>query len=104
MPDFVIAYHGGTKPETQEAGAAAMERWKVWVADLGDAVVNPGTPLGPSKSVTTDGVSDGGGPTALTGFSIVTAADMDAALVIANKCPFLEMGTIEVAQIMTFDS
>ncbi len=100
MPNYVLAYHGGKKPETPEEGAKHMARWKDWLAGLGDAVVNPGTPLGKSKTVSTDGVTDDGGPNPLGGFTIVTADDMDAALEMAKACPFVEMGTIEVAQVM----
>ncbi len=45
MPNFVFAYHGGKKPESAEEGAKLMAKWKTWVGGLGDAVVNPGTPL-----------------------------------------------------------
>ena len=100
MPDYVLAYHGGKKPESPEAGAEQMARWKAWIGGLGDAVVNPGTPLGMSKTVSSAGVADGGGPNPLTGFSIVTADSMEAALEMARACPFLEVGTIEVAQVM----
>ncbi len=100
MSDYIFAYHGGKKPESPEAGAEQMERWKAWVADLGDAMVNPGTPLGMSKTVSADGVEDNGGPNPLAGFSVVRADSMDAALEMAKSCPFLEMGTIEVAQMM----
>jgi hypothetical protein len=34
------------------------------------------------------------------GFMMVEAADMDAAIAIAQACPFLEMGTMRVAQTM----
>ena len=64
MPKFIIAYHGGNKPKTKEAGAAQMAKWKAWVDDLGDACVNPGTPLGQSRIVSAVGVSNDGGPTA----------------------------------------
>ena len=86
MPDYIIAYHGGKKPESPEEGAKHMAKWKAWVGGLGDAVVNPGTPLGMSKTVSADGVSDGGGPNALTGFSVVKADSMDAALVAIATC------------------
>jgi len=100
MPNFVFAYHGGKKPENPEEGAELMARWKAWLADLGDAVVNPGTPLGMSKTVSSSGVSDDGGSNPLAGFSIVNADSMDAALEMAKACPFVEMGTIEVAEAM----
>lgn len=100
MPNYIFAYHGGKKPETPEAGAKQMAAWKAWIADLGDAMVNPGTPVGLSKTVAADGVTDGGGPNPLAGFSVVTAETMDAALEMAKSCPFLDMGTIEVAEMM----
>ena len=92
MPNYIIAYRGGTKPESPEAGADQMAKWKVWIGGLGDAVVNPGTPLGKSKLVSSAGVSDDAGSSALTGFSIVKADDMDAALEMARACPFLDCG------------
>ena len=101
MPNYIIAYHGGNKPESPEEGAKHMAKWKAWVEGLGDAVVNPGTPLGKSKTVSSSGVTDDGGPNPLSGFSMVKADSMDAALEMAKACPFLETGgTLEVAEVM----
>ncbi len=101
MPDYIIAYHGGKKPESPEEGAKHMAKWKAWIGGLGDTVVNPGTPLGKSKTVSSAGVSDDGGSNPMSGFSIVKADSMDAALEIAKEDPFLELGgTIEVAEAM----
>ena len=100
MPNYVFAYHGGKKPESPEAGAKQMAKWKAWLGGLGDAVVNPGTPLGMSKTVSAAGVSDDGGSNPLAGFSIVQADGMEAALEMAKACPFVEIGTIEVAEAM----
>lgn len=100
MPNYIIAYHGGKKPDSPEEGARLMAKWKSWVADLGDAVVDPGTPLGKSKTVSSDGVSDDGGSNPLMGFSVVKAESLDAALEIAKACPHLEIGTLEVAEVM----
>ena len=98
MAEYVLAYHGGRQPESPEAGAAQMAKWKAWLAGLGDAVVNPGTPLGPSRMVSADGVAEGG-PDRLNGFSIVKADSLEAAVDMAKACPFLEMGSIEVAEV-----
>ena len=81
----------------------APHKWKAWIGDLGDAVVNPGTPLGESKFVSSSGVSDDGESEALNGFSIVEVESMDAALDMAKNCPFLEMGTLEVAEVMNMN-
>jgi hypothetical protein len=99
MPNYIFAYHGGKKPESPEAGAKNMAKWKAWVVGLGDAAVNPGTPLGMSKTVSSSGVSDDGGSNPLSGFSIVKADSMDATFEMAKECPFLELGTIEVAEV-----
>ncbi len=101
MSNYVFAYHGGKRPESPEEGAKHMAKWKAWIGGLGDAVVNPGTPLGKSKTVSSAGVSDDGGSNPMSGFSIVKADSMDAALEMAKECPLLEIGgTLEVAEVM----
>jgi len=52
-----------------------------------------------SKTVSSDGVSADGGSNPLLGFSIVKADSIDAALGMAKGCPFLEFGTLEVAEV-----
>lgn len=100
MPQFIFAYHGGQKPDSPEEGAKMMARWAAWIDDLGDAMVNPGNPVGKSKTVSAGGVADDGGSNPLAGFSIVQADDIGAAITMAKACPFVEMGSIEVAEIM----
>lgn len=77
-----------------------MSRWKAWVSGLGDALVNPGVPVGQSKTVSASGVTDGGGPNPLSGFSIVRAENIDAATALTRGCPHLDIGTIEVAEAL----
>lgn len=101
MPDYIIAYKGGNPPATKEEGAAHMTKWQKWIVDLGDDAVNPGTPLGKSRIVSAGGVSIDGGDNPMSGFSVVRAEDMEAALEIAKACPFLSTGgTLEVAEMM----
>jgi YCII-related domain len=100
MPKYIMAYHGGSKFDSPDEGNKHRARFGAWIGGLGDAVVNPGTPLGPAKTVSSSGVSDCGGPNRLTGFSIVKADSLDAAVALARQCPFLEIGTIEVAEAM----
>lgn len=54
----MIAYYGGNQPNSHEEGMAQMEKWKSWVARLGDKVINHGTPLPSSKLVTLTSVAD----------------------------------------------
>ncbi len=100
MPNYIFAYHESKKPASPEEGAALMAKWKDWVSDLGDTMVNPGTPVGMSKTVSADGVTNDGGATPLMGFSVVQANDINAAITIAKTCPHLEIGTIKVAEML----
>jgi hypothetical protein len=100
MANYILAYRGGRKPATLEEGAAGMAKWKTWLGDLGDDVVIPGQPLGKSMIVSASGVSDDAGPTPLTGYTVVRADSLDAALEMAKSCPFLDMGDLEVAEMI----
>ncbi len=101
MPNFMLAYHGGNKPGSQEEGMAQMEKWSAWVKGLGETIVNPGTPLPVSKVVTSDRVEDDTGPNSMKGFAVVKADSMAAAVDIARSDPFLENGgTIRVSEMM----
>ena len=97
---FLFAYHGGEIPESPEEGAKHMAKFEAWVGGLGDAVVNPGHPLGKSKTVSSGGVSDDGGSNSLVGFAILKADSMDAALELAIGYPHRETGTVDVVEMM----
>ena len=101
MPEFMFTYHGGRKPETPEDGAEGMAKWKAWAAGLGAALINPGTPVGITKVLTADGVSDARPQNPIMGFSIIEAVDMDAAVELLKDCPHFEMGgTLEISEMM----
>jgi hypothetical protein len=84
---FVLVYQGGAMAETPEAQEAAMAAWGAWFGSLGSAVVDGGAPFGASAAV-----GGGGSQTGLTGYSILEAADLDAAAGLAGGCPILADG------------
>lgn len=101
MPKYVFAYHGGGRPPQSPADqAAVMAAWGAWFGTLGDAVVDGGAPVGASKTVKSDGsTSDGGGANPLSGYSVISATDLNAAVSLAKGCPLLAAGgTVEVAE------
>lgn len=101
MPNYLLAYHGGKMPESPEEGAEHMAKWEAWATSLGDSLVNRGTPLGQSKSVSSSGVTDGGGTDPLLGYSILKADNIDAAVKIVEKSPHVNYGgTMVVAEMM----
>jgi hypothetical protein len=100
MPKYVLAYHGGRRPETPAEQAQVMDAWIAWFGNLGDAVVEVGNPTGAAKTVSADGsITDGGGANPLNGYSVLTATDLDAAVGLAKGCPILSAGgSVEVAE------
>lgn len=88
MGNYLYAYRGGSgMAETDEARQAAMAAWGAWFGQLGDAIVDPGNPFGPSTSV-----GDGAPATALTGYTVIKADSLDAASALAAGCPVLAGG------------
>ncbi len=104
MAKYLLAYHGGGMPETEEALAASMAAWGAWMGGLGQALVDPGNPVGATTTVAADrSTSDGGGANPVTGYSIVEADSMASALDLARSCPILDDGgTVELCE--TFDA
>jgi len=100
MPKYVLAYHGGSRAESPAEQAKVMDAWIAWFGTLGDAVVDGGNPTGASKTVKPDGSAvDGGGANPITGYSLISATDLDAAVSLAKGCPiFASGGTVEVAE------
>lgn len=101
MTQFIFTYHGGRKPESPEEGQKSMEEWLAWAANLGSALINPGTPVGFTKVLTGNGVSSNPSPHPIMGFSIIEAASMDSALTLLKDCPHFKYGgTLEVSEMM----
>ena len=98
MANYVLVYKGGDPPSGTEAeSAAVMQAWVGWFSALGAAVVDAGNPFGPSAAVAPDGTVSDGGPSGLTGYSVVTADSLAAAVELAKGCPHLRAnGTVEV--------
>ena len=101
MPNFLLAYHGGGGMAQDEAVRnKLMADWGKWFQDLGPALVDGGNPVMRAKTISSKGaISDGGGQNAVSGYSVIKADNLDAAVTLAKGCPVLAGGgTIEVAE------
>ena len=100
MPKFVFAYHGGKMPETEEEAARVMAEWMDWFDGLGDAVVDGGNPVGPSSTLHSDGsITCDGGSNPLSGYSLISAGNIEKATEIARGCPILRAeGSVVIAE------
>jgi hypothetical protein len=104
VTDYVFVYSGGSMPETEEEQAAVMKAWNEWFGEIGGALKDGGNPFTPAaKTVKSNGsVSDGASGTPLSGYSIVQADSLDAAVAIAKKSPVL-MGGADITVYETFE-
>jgi hypothetical protein len=46
VPKFLVTYHGADAPAPEEA-RQAMAAFMAWAASVGEALADPGAPLGP---------------------------------------------------------
>jgi hypothetical protein len=99
MANFVLIYHGGRMPEGEAEGKAVMDAWTAWFGRLGDALVDGGNPVSNVRTISPSGSVSEGAPNATSGYSIIKADSLDAAVALAKGCPVLQGGaSIEVAE------
>jgi hypothetical protein len=86
MGKYVLAFKGGSIPESEEEQKQVMDEWMAWFGGLGDSVVDMGNPFGAQAAV------GGGATSGLTGYTIINADSLDDALSKAQSCPILNGG------------
>jgi hypothetical protein len=101
MAKYLVLYHSDTSAEEQiqqsdEEAQAEMQEWGVWAGKVGGALIDMGTPLGNARSVSSEGASSSSAT--VGGYSIVEAADADAAAALMVGHPHLKTGSIEVLE------
>ncbi len=101
MPQYMISYLGGDKPSSPEEGKQHMAKYRAWLSSLGDSAVSPANPLKDTSTVNSDGSVTTGSTTSMSGFTIIETDPMEAALLIAQGCPFLDVGgSLEVSELI----
>ena len=101
MTQYVIVYIGGNQPSTPEEGKQHFAKYQEWLASLGDTAVSPMNPLKDTSTINPDGTVTAGSKTSMSGYTIIEAQSMEAALTIAKACPFLDIGgSLEVSELV----
>ena len=101
MPQYMITYLGGDQPSSPEEGKKHMSEYRDWLSSLGDSAVSPANPIKDTSTVSFDGSVTTGSTTSMSGFTIIESDSMEAALSIAKRCPFLDIGgSLEVSKLM----
>jgi hypothetical protein len=102
MANYVFAYSGGKGVSTDETERNEQyAQWGRWFEELGSAIVDGGAAMGTAKTVGPGGSVSDGGSRALTGYSIVAADSLDAAVELAKGCPVLGIGgAVDVYEVI----
>ena len=106
MAKYLLLYSGGSgMPQTEAEQKAILDDWTAWYTALGGAVVDPGNPTSPmAKSIDSNGkVSDGPFGTMVTGYTIIQADSLDAAVTLSKDCPVLKSNG-QVSVFETFNA
>ncbi len=94
MPKFLFVYHApmppaDATPPSEDEMQAVMGQWMGWAEQVGDRMVDFGTPLAGGVRVTRDATSPSTRDVA--GYTLLEADDLDAALELARTHPHLNM-------------
>lgn len=100
---FLLLYSGGRMPEGEDETRQVMGAWEAFLGKYGEAITDAGNPFTPvAKTIRADGsVGDaaGGGP---SGYTVLKADSLDAAVKIAQECP-VRLGGASISIYETFD-
>ena len=99
MPKYVLFYHMTGSPQ-QSSQNEMMQKWQDWMAAHSKFFVEPQNPLAKAVHISKNSVTKSDTPSVM-GYSVLSCADQQTAIEIVQSCPFLELGDVELAQIMT---
>ena len=99
MERYLIVFRGSTVDET-EGPQHEPARWDAWFEALGSSLVDRGALSHSSVEVPSRLLGPKLSSSALSGYSIITAADFNDAVRVAEACPiFDEKGSVEIARL-----
>jgi hypothetical protein len=85
MPKFVLTYH---HPTGYTSTPESMAAWMSWFEDMGDQLIDQGKPAVARTTLGNISVEE----TYFGGYSLISADDFEAAVVVAKGCPALSRG------------
>lgn len=93
MPSYVFTYR---QPKDQPLNMEAAEDWFKWFDELGEHITLPGSAVSTARQV---GNVDG--TQRVSGFTVISARDLDHATELAQGCPAIRQGYgLEVGEML----
>ena len=95
MARFLVTYHAENMPQDPQSMAKARDAFMAWAAKTGGALIDPGAPIKSTGTVTDAGWDPKGhADTPFSGWSVIEAADADAAAQVLSDHPFISRGGV----------
>jgi hypothetical protein len=96
MANYLLLYHGGGMPESDEDKAKVMAAWGEWMQQVGENLVDAGNPTSDAQTVSQAGAAPFLGDR-VTGYSVIKAATMEDAIKCAQMVPLVaDGGSVDV--------
>ena len=93
MPSYVFTYR---QPKNQPLNMDAAQEWFDWFDQIGEHITLPGSAVSTARQL---GNVDG--DQRVSGFTVISARDMDHAAELAQGCPGLRQGFgLEVGELL----
>jgi hypothetical protein len=93
MPSYVFTYR---QPKDQPLNMEAAEEWYTWFDEIGEHITVPGSAVSTARQL---GNVDGG--QRVSGFTVISARDLDQAVELAQGCPAIRQGFgLEVGELL----
>ena len=93
MPSYVFTYR---QPKDQALNMEAAEEWYRWFEEIGEHITVPGSAVASARRI---GNVDG--DQRVSGFTVISARDLDHAAEIAQGCPAIRQGYgLEVGELL----
>lgn len=96
MSNYVLSFRGQSD---RQADADEVAAWGTWFQQLGGTVADFGHRVGRVSALGSGAAGNGAGQDVLTGYVVISADDLDAAVAVAEGCPGLRSGgRVEVGE------
>ncbi|HEX3617777.1 MAG TPA: hypothetical protein VHU61_14650 [Solirubrobacteraceae bacterium] len=93
MPSYVFTYR---QPKGQPLNMDQADAWWAWFEKIGEHITQQGSAVSAARQL---GNCDGS--QSVSGFTVISARDMDHALAIAQDCPAIGAGQgIEIGELL----
>jgi hypothetical protein len=93
MPSYVFTYR---QPKDQPLNMAAADEWFKWFDEIGEHITVPGSAVSTARQI---GNVDGS--QRVSGFTVISARDLDHAAELAQGCPAIGQGFgLEVGELL----